>query len=437
MSISLLPDDAKYAILMLLDYANIMNWCKTDKTFNMLCHNEFFWRDKIQELRPTFKLNTKFPSRYLMKLYKLLSTDGVAHYIRHDNMNNIFNDVFRKIKNVVQLACGEDCCILVDVEGTVYGFGSNRNGKLGFPWMCSFYPVRYEHLSGIIKVVSVNDRTLFLTDYGDVFCCGKNTHGELGIGESDSKEIPLTKIMGLSDIIDIACGLTHTAGVAATGEVYTFGYNGYGQLGLSDNHNRSYPVKVPDISDVVEVACGDHHTICLNSKGEIFMAGSNHDYQLGIPDKQRCLKFEKNNNLSNISQISCGNAHTACLTTAGKVIYFGKLFAAKVAVQHPTEIDNLSDVVQITCTGGGILCLSKFGDVYLFGSNDLKYLHFSLENYIDPPVNIRYASTDVNWYKSNMEYITRIAGTISNVKYISNSIHYPNGEVDIAFIKNS
>lgn len=58
------------------------------------------------------------------------------------------------------------------------------------------------------------------------------------------------------------------------GEVYTFGSNIYGQLGVGDliAHVGPVHVKLPGIA--TQVAAGSNHTVVLTSKGEVFTFGA-------------------------------------------------------------------------------------------------------------------------------------------------------------------
>lgn len=76
------------------------------------------------------------------------------------------------------------------------------------------------------------------------------------------------------------------------GEVYTFGSNIYGQLGVGDliAHVGPVPVKLPGIA--TQVAAGSNHTVVLTSKGEVFTFGA---YQVRISIKKNPL-FDSDDN---------------------------------------------------------------------------------------------------------------------------------------------
>ncbi|KAL0280278.1 UNVERIFIED_CONTAM: hypothetical protein PYX00_001618 [Menopon gallinae] len=84
-----------------------------------------------------------------------------------------------------------------------------------------------------------------------------------------------------SPVVQIACGLHHTVVLTQSGEVYTFGSNIYGQLGVGDVLLRGGPVNVSIPVPAQSVAAGSNHTVVLTVKGEVFTFGSYQKGQLG------------------------------------------------------------------------------------------------------------------------------------------------------------
>ncbi|GFY47108.1 hypothetical protein TNIN_284731 [Trichonephila inaurata madagascariensis] len=86
-------------------------------------------------------------------------------------------------------------------------------------------------------------------------------------------------------VIQIACGLHHNVLLVQNGDVYTFGNNQHGQLGLGNFLIRGTPtlVKFPSCftsTSIIQVAAGSCHTVLLNSQGQVFTFGSNSKGQL-------------------------------------------------------------------------------------------------------------------------------------------------------------
>lgn len=88
-------------------------------------------------------------------------------------------------------------------------------------------------------------------------------------------------------VVKIACGQTSSMVVLNTGEVYGWGYNGNGQLGIGNNVNQLSPCRVPGLTNVViiKVVCGYAHTLALTDEGELYAWGANSYGQLGTGNK--------------------------------------------------------------------------------------------------------------------------------------------------------
>ena len=63
-----------------------------------------------------------------------------------------------------------------------------------------------------------------------------------------------------------------------SGDVYTWGHNGYSQLGNGNTNQGLFPAPVTSglqMKCVIQVACGSHHSLALTDDGEVgFVGGS-------------------------------------------------------------------------------------------------------------------------------------------------------------------
>lgn len=99
---------------------------------------------------------------------------------------------------------------------------------------------------------------------GTLYTVGFNSRGQLGHGTTTSTAEP-TAVQELSGkhVIDVACSYFHTAVVTAEGELYACGRNDFGQLGTKDGVDKHVPHPVSYFfrHPVLAVACGQHHTV--------------------------------------------------------------------------------------------------------------------------------------------------------------------------------
>ena len=102
------------------------------------------------------------------------------------------------------------------------------------------------------KVAAGENHSLALKADGSVWAWGYNGHGELGDGTTASKAIPV-QVKGangegyLSDIVAISAGNNHALALKSDGSLWSWGYNGYGQLGdgtSGDRTDKLTPIQV-------------------------------------------------------------------------------------------------------------------------------------------------------------------------------------------------
>ena len=80
--------------------------------------------------------------------------------------------------------------------------------------------------------------TFVITSDFSILCAGCNHDGKLGLGDyEDRKE--MTKMESNQRFVAISCGDYHTIGLDDQGNLYSCGDNSYGQLGLGDNTKRN------------------------------------------------------------------------------------------------------------------------------------------------------------------------------------------------------
>ena len=70
-------------------------------------------------------------------------------------------------------------------------------------------------------------------------------------------------------------------------QVYGWGYNGNGQLGIGNNVNQPNPSRVGSLTNVIitQVVCGYAHTLALSDEGMMYAWGANSYGQLGTGNK--------------------------------------------------------------------------------------------------------------------------------------------------------
>ena len=91
-------------------------------------------------------------------------------------------------------------------------------------------------------------------------------------------------------VVSVKTSPYHTLALTSEGEVYSWGDNSFGQLGRSYSHvtrpeerDFSEASRIALLPRVVSIACGHHHSMALTAEGDVYTWGSNQYGQLGLP----------------------------------------------------------------------------------------------------------------------------------------------------------
>ena len=190
-------------------------------------------------------------------------------------------------QKIVAVAAGDFHTAAITDSGELWTWGSNGLGELGIDTTDRHAPVKVS-VNGqkIVAVAAGYWHTAAITDFGELWTWGSNGHGRLGIGDTTSRYAPVKVSVNGQKIVSVAAGAFHTAAITDSGELWTWGYNAYGQLGVDTTQDRHAPVKVSvNGQKIVAVAAGeDHTTAAITDSGILWTWGYNVDGELGIGD---------------------------------------------------------------------------------------------------------------------------------------------------------
>lgn len=229
---------------------------------------------------------------------------------------------------------GEHACF-GPVQSVTLGGDDGSGGfshNFGAPWPGMHF----------VAEVKVGDLfTCFRTRRGEVFCGGRDEHGQLGDGAHKvDEQLPL-RIEGLVDATSLVAGRHYACAVRASGEVAC-----WGRHPLS-SHFGLRPAVVPALSGVVELAAGDEHACGRTATGRILCIGN-------APSFGQKASAE-------IVQIVAGRAHTCVRFRSGHVACAGAADPAPYELPEPAihiaaggdETCAVMSSGHVSCWGGG------------------------------------------------------------------------------------
>ncbi|KAM8940138.1 putative E3 ubiquitin-protein ligase HERC3 [Pelodytes ibericus] len=237
-------------------------------------------------------------------------------------------------ERIIYVACGQSHNLALNYQGQLFSWGAGNEGQLGHSTTEASSPVPrlIKKLSQqkIQQVSCGNQHCLALADDGQLFTWGQNNHGQLGLGIGFGSQSSPQRVKSLQGIplAQVVAGGYHSFTLSLSGAVFGWGKNSEGQLGLNDNKVRDSPCHVKPLrtQKVVYISCGEEHTAILTKAGGLFTFGAGGCGQLG----HDCLHNEMNPRRvlelmgSEVSQIACGRQHTlAFVPSSGTLYAFG------------------------------------------------------------------------------------------------------------------
>ncbi|XP_050541203.1 X-linked retinitis pigmentosa GTPase regulator-like [Daktulosphaira vitifoliae] len=308
-------------------------------------------------------------------------TGAVFTYGKSEFADNIPSHFFIRNDPVVEISCGDEHSGIVCRNGRVFCFGRNTFGQLGLGHKENVYKpncVKSLKPEKIKHVACGRSHTIVSTENGVIYGFGDNSNGQLGQPVStDGSSIPIQITKFDDNIIQLAAGSHHTAALIENGDVYVWGSNSEKQLGVECS-NGSFSVRTPTIvsifQPVVYISCGSNHSAFVTKTGDLHTCGNREYGKLG----HDFLSLHKVDFTERIIQVSCGANHTIALNDSGKVFVCGINDCGQIGLKgvtsqghlYPCSITN-ERIVSIKCGDNHSAFITASGKLFTCG--DGKY----------------------------------------------------------------
>ncbi|KGP81354.1 MULTISPECIES: RCC1 domain-containing protein [Paenibacillus] len=267
----------------------------------------------------------------------------------NERTNVLFFNQFG-LDNIVDVAYGQDATLAVRSDGRVYAWGqsigSSRLGNASRNDVNT--PQLVEGISDVIQVASGISYSMALKSDGTVWTWGK-MYWE---SEDGTKHIP-KQVAGLTDVVQIVAGYRTPYAIKSDGTLWAWGSNDYGQVGNGDRTSVTAPVQV--LTNVKKVVSHEFSTLALKNDGTVWGWGKT-DY----------------------GQTGYGNSSGSILTYATSPHKFGTL--------NTGEDAQINDVIDIAISSRSSLVVRSDGSVWGAGTSSSGTLADAKENTNPRPV---------------------------------------------------
>lgn len=284
--------------------------------------------------------------------YGQLGTGGVNEYSSPVQIG--------ALTNWKQLALSHDAySAAVKTDGTLWAWGYNNYGQLGIG-NTAYYssPVQVGALTNW-KFVSLGgldgtgaNHTLSLKTDGTLWSWGVNRYGQLGyiVGQSalnDQYVSSPIQVGSLTNWNQISANGWSSFAIKTDGTLWSWGYNNYGQLGLSDTNHRSSPVQVGSLNNWRTIASAGTSALAIKTDGTLWAWGENSYGQLGLGDRTHRSSPTQVGSLTNWKQVS-GMLNGIAVKTDGTLWGWGKNENGQLGLNNQTYYSSPVQIGSLT-----------------------------------------------------------------------------------------
>ena len=309
---------------------------------------------------------------------------------------------------------GFEFCLAIGGNGNLYAWGQNSHGQLGTGDTTErYFPVKIDFPAGVTKWIAVAAgmyHSLAIGDNGNLYTCGINSDGELGFGDTASRNA-LTLVPfpdGVTGWKSVAAGAYHSLAIGNDNNIYSWGQNGWAQLGIGSVDEQFAPAQVPLPKGVTGwkiVAAGGHHSLAIGNNGNLYTWGDNDNVQLGLGD--RTYGWTPNlvslpNGVTGWKTVAAGQSHSLAISNDGGLYAWGfnawgQLGLGQLDVTDDQNMpvfvpfpDGVTGWKSVSAGAYHSLAIGSDGNLYAWGDNGLGQLGlgrivFGTDTYLTVP----------------------------------------------------
>ena len=210
-------------------------------------------------------------NNYMLQNDGTLWGTGQNHYghlgLGDTNHRYTFTQITTNTDNIKSVYCGGEYAFILKNDGTLWGTGYNASGQLGLGDGAnrSTFTQITTNTDDIRSVYCGNDYTYILENDGTLWSCGYNGYGQLGLGDTTNRKTFTQITTNVDDIKQVYCGWAHTLILKNDGTLWNAGYNDDGQLGLGDTNYRNIFTQVTTNGSDVKSLPNQYNTTIIKN----------------------------------------------------------------------------------------------------------------------------------------------------------------------------
>ena len=249
---------------------------------------------------------------------------------------------------------------------------------------------------------------------GNLWVWGTDTFGALGTNNGGNVYTPVTTLTGGNNWISVSYSYVHCTAIKTDGTLWTWGRNGYGQLGTNDTTHRATPVTTFAGGTNWKQASGLYAPAAIKTDGTLWLWGYNPFGQLGVNDTtNRATPVTTFAGGTNWKQVSGSGSHTAAIKTDGTLWIWGsndyEALGINASGNRTTPVTTFAGGTnwkQVSASGNITAAIKTDGTLWIWGRGFNGQLgtniSYSNSDYIQTPVTTFAGGT--NWKQVSAGY---------------------------------
>ncbi len=225
------------------------------------------------------------------------------------------------------ISIGSKSTVSIDSNGQVWGWGNNGYGQLGnnsISQVCT--PVSIQgYKKTFCNISSGYFNTIGIDKNGQVWGWGYNYYGQLGNNSVTSERTPVSILGSKKTFCNIVSGRYHSTSIDKNGQVWTWGYNNYGQLGDNSVISRLTPVSIQGAKKTFcNITDGFFYSLVIDKNGQMWGWGYNFFGNLGDNSTvSKCTPVSIKGAKKTFCKVSSGYYHVEGIDKYGQVWGWG------------------------------------------------------------------------------------------------------------------
>jgi len=225
-----------------------------------------------------------------------------------------------------------------------------------------------------------------------IFSWGYNGSGQLGLDNTSDVSSPV-QVGSLTNWKSISNCLSSSYSIKTNGTLWSWGQNTYGQLGVGDTTNRSSPVQVGTLTNWKQVYGGREYILGINTDGTLWSWGQNTYGQLGVGDTTNRSSPVQVGSLTEWKQVST-SMHSLGIKTDGTLWSWGYNNVGQLGLgdithrSSPVQVGSLTNWKYVSCGFYHTLGIKTDGTLWSWGQNNFGQLGLGNITHRSSPVQV-------------------------------------------------